>query len=1051
MPPDEIDPRGSVFSWDKPTDQRHRFRLKQYHGHILEVEDLHFHTDSAVMMPNYEAGTSHHESSERTPITGLAVLRACYLHAQENPSQLIIIAGHTDTRGRGEYNKRLSRLRAENILHALLGDRDGWVKTAQKKHRVEDYKQILQWVARMWGWNCDPVKVDNQLTPQTRRAILAFQIAYNKKFKASIAEDKVVGPQTWGAFFDVYMDELMYILETDQAGLHSLRAHLKFLDESCKFVGCGEAFPIEAPREDEYESHTNRRVEILFFDPGEAPQLTCASNDSACSPKNCMIYNPKIYSFNHIHPEPVPMLVWLDLQTVDEFGCSVPNISLKLTPEYGKELDVSTNNDSYWSGRVRVDGKIEVRTADGKPVRFGASLEDGTPSGGLADTVVIVPRVAPRTVTDIIVPTLSQQLIKKRRKQVKRYGRTPAHGRRTARSAEPSEHDGEKAGKSHKRGGKVEKFTRRTVGEAVADNLFIAAGWGNDSIDRLSKYLYGWLKDHHPTAISRGYFLEIVIGQKLLIYTEKKGGNGDQYEAKAVFEFMPDIYMKGRAGAHAPFEYFGVTGNMLFTDMQSASSGLKKGIAKKRREDKADSKKNMSQTELKEDLTKPPEDIDTQKSPKETPHVEIWEVVEKKNAQACRDLLYRLHAEGRIEILYNFPKNAQLLIYIARCGGTGLLEDYPGHESLNDSIHKRNLEVAKNIAAAYEIYLDDYVKKVKKIDPDIKKAKTKGLPHPEIQLYQLGPPDSSFMYPKPAGCTMDQYREIAYKGSASALPAWRAISQKLDDIWKIRSEGSIWMVFEFSAEAGEYAGPLSGCNVKVNFEADDRGRITPLKFTRTFSLKASVKGSEMAVEHDPDTGKTKAKAKIDIGIYGVEADTDGNVKFNAGVAFSEYNYMTAQVGAGIELSLKDQLKKHYQKKGQKPPEWVDKLPDLKFKVGLYMQLVRESTIMKIVSGAPGFWQMRPRSEFVTLDWASLDFDEQYHLKILDWNQDKWDFKMLPKTALTPYTHLTAKKKSAAIHLPVPAFDPYWQEFWLNDFRKAKRTSKQVTSDQPSTT
>lgn len=290
--------------WERETGAKHTFRLQSFRGHVLEVEDVHFHHDSAVLLPDYQhSGAS---TGEEDHINGLAVLTACYRHAKRNPAQKILIAGHTDTSGGADYNLTLSQLRADNVLAALQGDRDLWVSISHQKHKVEDYQQILKWASVTRGWNCDPGPVNNVHGPQTGAAVKSFQKSYNQEFHATIAEDGAVGPQTWGAFFDVYMDELKKSLKPEDGELVRLRQQLKFLNDAQPGVGCGENHPLDAARKDNYRSQINRRVEILFFDPGEEPKMDCHPKRGSCVPLKCEVYNSKLYQFIHIPVNPVP-------------------------------------------------------------------------------------------------------------------------------------------------------------------------------------------------------------------------------------------------------------------------------------------------------------------------------------------------------------------------------------------------------------------------------------------------------------------------------------------------------------------------------------------------------------------------------------------------------------------------------------------------------------------------------------------------------------------------------------------------------------------------
>jgi outer membrane protein OmpA-like peptidoglycan-associated protein/uncharacterized Zn-binding protein involved in type VI secretion len=225
---------------------------------LLEIEDLHFNHNSAVVLPE-----------------ALDDLACCYLYVKANPSKMMLIAGHTDKSGPPSYNQQLSEKRAENVLHLLTGSRADWVTTVNPqsggKSKVEDYQRILRWVSTMLGWSCDPGDADNILGSRTKEAIKAFQEMYNSEFRKSIAVDGVVGSDTWGAFFDIYMLMLADALGhgSDTSALKPYRDALKFVDGR-KVVGCGESHHTT-----QYSiSLEDRRVEILFFEPADKPKLS---------------------------------------------------------------------------------------------------------------------------------------------------------------------------------------------------------------------------------------------------------------------------------------------------------------------------------------------------------------------------------------------------------------------------------------------------------------------------------------------------------------------------------------------------------------------------------------------------------------------------------------------------------------------------------------------------------------------------------------------------------------------------------------------------------
>ncbi len=302
------------------TGESHRVVISKFDARRIEMADAHFNFDSAVLLADEGSPIPDPDSGELR-ITALAVLRACYLHAKNNPAARVVVAGHTDTVGTPGYNLTLSQLRADNVRGALVGDKDAWVKSAMAKSVVADSQRMLKFAAFTLGWDCDPGAVDNEDGPRTRKAMKGFQRRYNDEVDESIAVDGVLGRQTWQAFFDVYMLELQDLLDVDHAGLAQLQTGIKFANPAHEAVGCGENHPIEAATKDEFRSRTNRRVEILFFEPGHEPKFPCHPGKQQCKPALCEIYR------GHFQLEQVPvdeliatqqlLLEWPDQLTPD--------------------------------------------------------------------------------------------------------------------------------------------------------------------------------------------------------------------------------------------------------------------------------------------------------------------------------------------------------------------------------------------------------------------------------------------------------------------------------------------------------------------------------------------------------------------------------------------------------------------------------------------------------------------------------------------------------------------------------------------------------------
>jgi len=322
MPDDETEPGGGgetqlsvrdgARTFTISTDATHPFRLRRLRVHFIEVEDVHFNHDSVVMLADYhdtaatddDAAADAQDDDQVERVTALAIIKAVFDQLETNPEQKLLVAGHADRSGSDAYNQSLSLDRAQNVRHVLKGDREAWVDSCQGHHKVEDIQQLLTWMFADHGWDTDPGEIDGVMGSLTRGATRRFQETYNVEFEQSIDEDGVVGPQTWGAFFDVYMKELRDTMGLTEAELQQRQAALVFLDASQEAVGCGENWPITA----EHRSRVDRRVELMLFDPGEEPlqvPLACHPSESSCDAAQCELHNPRLYDIQPLPVQPV--------------------------------------------------------------------------------------------------------------------------------------------------------------------------------------------------------------------------------------------------------------------------------------------------------------------------------------------------------------------------------------------------------------------------------------------------------------------------------------------------------------------------------------------------------------------------------------------------------------------------------------------------------------------------------------------------------------------------------------------------------------------------
>lgn len=334
---------------DVPTGEANVVVVEPFTHYLVEVEDAHFRTDSAVLMPDRVAdapsasGGTPASSGNRGPasaadrlVDGLRVVQVCLEYARDHRGHNLLVVGHTDRAGAPGYNLTLSRLRAENVLHVVTGDEESWAEVCCAKNQVADYQQILAWIAAAFGWDCDPGRIDNEVGPRTRGSVARFQREYNDLFDEDIAVDGVVGRQVWKAFFRLYMQELALMLGTDRDGLAALRGGLSFVEP--KAIGCGASHPVgnAAANAGAYRSQADRRVELLFFKPGQEPRLSCHPSKTSCEPSSCELYDRVVYRFEPV-PAPDAKLL-LEIQLHDDTYEPLGSASATLVLDDASEL-----------------------------------------------------------------------------------------------------------------------------------------------------------------------------------------------------------------------------------------------------------------------------------------------------------------------------------------------------------------------------------------------------------------------------------------------------------------------------------------------------------------------------------------------------------------------------------------------------------------------------------------------------------------------------------------------------------------------------------------
>lgn len=370
----------------------HQIVLARQQAFVLDLEDEHFNHDRRVLIPDLTSHDASTPSLDSRRITGVGVIYAALVHAKKNPAHGLFVSGHTDRSGAEKYNQTLSEERAQSVSLLLRGRREEWKKLSAKHDAVDDYQTFLKWQHQRAGWDCDPGPINNQLNARTRKAIGRFQELYNAEverkqqrgedspFQAKIAADKSVGPETWGAFYDIYMDELMDLLGLERySELTAQQAQLRAAPGMPEFVGCGEHVPFDASLRHAFEpgeealqgperNPPDRRVEILFFDPGEEIDLPCHPKPGQCKPENCLLYLKNSFRFR---PIGVPK------------GLNIAEVNLRLTfvDPAGQTRPLPEGLEAEVRFGEPADGRAAVAPADpADPVDPASSADPAAPA-----------------------------------------------------------------------------------------------------------------------------------------------------------------------------------------------------------------------------------------------------------------------------------------------------------------------------------------------------------------------------------------------------------------------------------------------------------------------------------------------------------------------------------------------------------------------------------------------------------------------------------------------------------------------------------------------
>lgn len=988
---------------------KHRFQVRPHGLMLLEMDDVLFSTDSAVMMPfqiDDETGriVTNDEGVMRPQGLGLLYALLQYLGDHQDRELRLLIAGHADTAGDSRHNDELSLARAQSVYFLLMGWdwRIEWGDLMDDWHQVADLQRLLKYLAwRMGGDDdIDPGPVDDSYGPNTRHAVRSFQELYNAAkdrlgFSDSppISVDGALGPETWSALFDViYLRELAYMLDCPPVGpmIDEWRSTIRWADPEWPCKGFGESFPVDEKHRDNYRSESNRRVELLLFPVHDAPTLPdTPKQGSTYTIDECPFYDTSSYERAYLDPE----LVFnnsLEVQAVSEAGEPVANVQLLIEPQLTQErLSISCDADGY--------GRLEGELPPGYVrILHGETEETGCVRRGneLVPAVLRTRRqLGVAGIPEVVVTFLSDEEREDRRWIQERYGPPVPSSDQPLGTVitDPDEieittADGEDAAEDEPAG---------HHGPIAYDNLaLVARADGADpNHERLFDTVEQWLYDYHAVVQEHGFFLIV-------------------YDAESVRCFNPDGAIEVEAALQSPLQgYFGAFAaffapeNPMLLDMASRTHGLGAEFEDVNADDRFNA-------------------IDMVAEP----------------AAGDRIQAFVGRYADRFQITYHAPTEAQAATVALR-GGSGLLESYTDHARAN--IHDRNKKTIRTVVAAHADATRQYIAEVERItEPDdvgvgevldeitrdgfgfgdatgvsderraeLEAAEAENrreVKRKTLALKQLGPPPQLYTFRRPAGCTEDEWDELLEEMSSYwEYRAWRAVSDGINAINERQSQGVPYLRIKVKPKADMRSlrrvagpspaegGPYARWEVETTIDIGANGTFVKRDPIHVLGVDAGVSkgvGSDkqnivnasMEVERNQATGEEKTKWNVGIKDYGFEVADDGNVKITGGVGVvditGQHNYLTQETGHGIVLDT--ELGEVY--------------------VGVHFMGLTEENIVAYLSRAPGFFERRAVYEYFEPDllWDDLTHAERVHMAAFGWTQEAWDDR--PRTPFSEF-------------------------------------------------
>lgn len=371
-------------------------RKKNVFIDVIEIEDLLFRKDSALLSPFWEDETEDDSIFQKSPcdvphspnrVSGISAIIGFFRYTQmcscRTDAKKTLITGHSSSEESSPEG--LSLQRAQVVASIIMGDvqnRSVFVANIVKHHTKEDEQHVLVWLSEILELSAaHPGKIDGKIGTQTHSAIRAVKkyfrssqfppskyekVSFNDDIdgiRATLENNVEFAANLWVIVFELYQAELQSVLCSEGIDIFQIRESSLWVDASTKAVGCGKTWSFETRGKNNYKSKSNRRVEILLYTPDRL-NLDLPCKMSQCKEEECHIFkNVDKYSPSCFEPQ----LKWEYIELSPNGTMNtirVQPLDYQRESLAGKEFLFFYDKTQTYSGTVPINGIVEVPFID---------------------------------------------------------------------------------------------------------------------------------------------------------------------------------------------------------------------------------------------------------------------------------------------------------------------------------------------------------------------------------------------------------------------------------------------------------------------------------------------------------------------------------------------------------------------------------------------------------------------------------------------------------------------------------------------------------------